>query len=99
MRREVKTVESVGAFIRAMRKVSGVRQDAVAGVSHMFLRDLEHGKETVQFGRVLKVLDELGVRVVLEVPESQADAVALALDHFLPKVGTAHTRMRKKVGE
>lgn len=81
----VTSVESVGVAIRAMRKVSSIRQDDVPGVSHMFLRDLEQGKETVQFGRVLKVLDELGIRMMLEVPESQANAVTKAIEHFLPK--------------
>lgn len=96
MRIAVTSVESVGVAIRAMRKVNGIRQDDVPGVSHVFLRDLEKGKETVQLGRVLKVLDELGIRMVLEVPESQANAVTLAIDHFMTKVHTAHTRTIKK---
>jgi len=68
-----------------MRKVHSIRQDDVPGVSHMFLRDLEKGKDTVQFGLVLKVLDELGIRMVLEVPESQAYDLRQAVEHFLPK--------------
>lgn len=85
MQIEVSSVESVGVAIRAMRKVNSIRQDDVPGVSHMFLRDLEKGKDTVQFGRVLKVLDELGIRMVLEVPESQASDLRQAVEHFLPK--------------
>ncbi len=85
MRIGVRSVESVGVAIRAMRKATGIRQDDVPGVSHVFLRDLEKGKDSVQFGRVLKVLDELGIRMVLEVPDSQASAVRQALEHFLPK--------------
>ena len=50
MQIEVSSVESVGVAIRAMRKVHSIRQDDVPGVSHMFLRDLEKGKDTVQFG-------------------------------------------------
>lgn len=68
-----------------MRKVNSIRQEDVPGVSHVFLRDLEKGKDTIQFGRVLKVLDELGIRVLLEVPDSQASAVKRAFEHFLPK--------------
>lgn len=99
MRIWVRSVESVGVAIRAMRKASGIRQDDVPGVSHVFLRDLEKGKDTVQFGRVLKVLDELGIRMVLEVPESQADAVQSAIAAFLPQVSMQHTRTIKKEGE
>ena len=69
MQIQVTSVESVGVAIRAMRKVNSIRQEDVPGVSHVFLRDLEKGKDTIQFGRVLKVLDELGIRVLLEVPE------------------------------
>lgn len=95
----VTSVERVGVTIRAMRKVSGIRQDDVPGVSHMFMRDLEKGKDTVQFGRVLKVLDELGIRMVLEVPESQAEALSLAIEHYLSKIRMQHTRTLKKEGE
>ncbi|MBU2122936.1 MAG: transcriptional regulator [Gammaproteobacteria bacterium] len=99
MRIPVTSVETVGAAIRAIRKVSGIRQDDVPSVSHMFLRDLEKGKETVQFGLVLKVLDELGIRMVLEVQESHGHAVAMAMDHLLPKDRMARTRTSKKDGE
>ncbi len=105
MQIEVSSVESVGVAIRAMRKVSSIRQDDVPGVSHMFLRDLERGKDTVQFGRVLKVLDELGIRLVLEVPESQANAVRTAIEHVLPKSNlvlvtrTENNLVLKKEGE
>lgn len=95
----VTSVESVGVTIRAVRKLSGIRQDDVPGVSHVFLRDLEKGKDTVQFGRVLKVLDELGIRMVLEVSESQAEALSLALDHCVPKVRMRNTRPLKKESE
>lgn len=94
---DVSSVEEVGQAVRAMRKHSGIRQDDVAGVSHMFLRDLEHGKDTVRFGLVLKVLDELGIRMVLEVPESQALAVKRFLD--LPRTLKGRTRSLTKEGE
>ena len=85
MQIQVTSVESVGVAIRAMRKVNSIRQEDVPGVSHVFLRDLEKGKDTIQFGRVLKVLDELGIRVLLEVPDSQASDVKRAFEYFLPK--------------
>lgn len=77
----INQVSDVGNAILAVRKDSGVRQDDAAGsagVSHVFLRDLERGKETVQFGRVLRVLEELGIRMVLEIP-STAEARFLTL--------------------
>lgn len=68
----VQSVEEIGRVIRAVRKSSGVRQDDVAGtagVSHVYLRDLERGKETSQIGRALQVMSELGVRLQLEIPD------------------------------
>ena len=103
MRMWVRSVESVGVAIRAMRKASGLRQDDISGVSHVFLRDLEKGKETVQFGLVLKVLDELGIHMLLEVPESQEQAVAMAMNRLMgrmaPMARLVHTRTIKKDGE
>lgn len=91
----VSSVGEVGQAVRAIRKHSGIRQDDVAGVSHMFLRDLEHGKDTVQFGLVLKVLDELGIRMVLEVPESQV----LALNQFVDRPNALKGRTRRLTQE
>jgi transcriptional regulator with XRE-family HTH domain len=71
MQIRIQQVADVGRAVLAVRKESGVRQDDAAGsagVSHVFLRELERGKETVQFGRVLQVLEELGIQMVLEIP-------------------------------
>ena len=92
MRIPVTSVQSVGVAVRAVRKASGIRQDDVAGVSHVFLRDLEKGKDTVQLGRVLKVLDELGSHMVLEVAPSQASAVTTAMAHLVPQPNRALIR-------
>lgn len=68
----ITTVADIGSVVRAARKSSGVRQDDAAGsagVSHVFLRDLERGKETAQIGRALQVLSELGLKVSLDIPD------------------------------
>ncbi|MBD9484069.1 helix-turn-helix transcriptional regulator [Pseudomonas sp. PDM14] len=62
----------LGALARSLRRQQGIRQDdlaAIIGASHVFLRDVELGKETVQLGKVLRLLDELGVRLLLQVPD------------------------------
>jgi len=71
----IRTVSDLGLVLRAVRKSQGVRLDDVAGsagVGHVFVRDVEHGKETVQMGRVLKLLAEIGIALSIEVP---ADAL------------------------
>lgn len=76
MQIQVANVADIGQIIRAERKRQRLRQDDLAGMvdsSHVFLRNVECGKATVQLGRVLRVLDELGIRVTLDVPGSSAD--------------------------
>ena len=71
MKLPIHTVSELGMAVRAVRKEQGLRQDDTAGsagVGHVFLRDVERGKETVQLGLVLKVLDELGIRLSIDIP-------------------------------
>lgn len=70
MRIGVRSVESVGVAIRAMRKATGIRQDDVLGQPCVLARFGE-GQRLGSVLDVLKVLDELGIRMVLEVPDSQ----------------------------
>lgn len=73
MKYPINHVTDIGNAVRAVRKESGMRQDDVAGsvgVSHVYLRDLERGKETAQIGLALKVLAELGIRMELEIPSA-----------------------------
>lgn len=63
----------IGHAIKAVRKHQRVRQDDLAAMvdsSHVFLRDVESGKGTVQLGRVLHLLEELGIGVILDVPDA-----------------------------
>lgn len=67
----IHSISDLGMAIRAVRKEQGLRLDDTAGsagVGHVFLRDVERGKETVQLGLVLKVLDELGIGLSIDVP-------------------------------
>lgn len=71
----VKSPKDIGNAVRKLRKAQGVRQDdlaAMIGSSHVFLRDVELGKPTVQLGRVLRALDELGIRLTMDLPEDPA---------------------------
>lgn len=72
MRISIRTPVELGAEIRRQRKRQGIRQDdlaAIVGASHVALRDIERGKPTVQLGRVLRVLDELGIAFSLDTPD------------------------------
>ena len=75
----IKTPQELGLLIRATRKHQKVRMDDVAGsagVGPVFVREVERGKETVQLGRVMKLLAELGVELKADVPEDVEPAFA-----------------------
>ena len=79
---------TLGAVVRATRKTQHIRQDDAAGsigVSENFLGKIERGADGVQWGKLFQVLQGLGVRVVLDVP----DDVAKRLDAELARRGRA----------
>jgi len=60
----IKELKDLSDLIRKKRKKDGLAQSeaaALCGVGTRFLSDLENGKETVQFSKVLKVLQGLGL--------------------------------------
>ena len=73
MDRAVRTAEELGRLIRDQRKQQGLRQTdlaAIIGSSHVFVGDVEKGKPSVQLGRVLRLLDELGLELRVSVPDT-----------------------------
>ena len=67
---EIHTPDEIGAAIRTRRRELGFRQDylaAAAGVSLQFVSQVERGKATAQIGKVLAVLQAVGIRVNLDV--------------------------------
>ncbi len=66
---------ALGKVVRASRKAQKVRQDDAAGsigVSENFLGKVEKGSESVQWGKLFQVLEGLGIRVIVDVPEEVA---------------------------
>jgi transcriptional regulator with XRE-family HTH domain len=67
----INSAADLAAAIRATRKAHRLRLDdlaGAAGVGTVFAGDVEHGKETVQLGRVLRLLHELGIKLHAELP-------------------------------
>ncbi len=65
----IKDVQSLGSAIRQHRKSMGLSQlnaAGLCGVGERFLSELERGKPTAEIGKVLQVLNRLGLRLVLE---------------------------------
>ena len=65
----IKDTVNLGMAIRHHRKSMGLSQRDTAGlcgVGERFLSELERGKPTVELGKVLQVLNRLGLRIMLD---------------------------------
>lgn len=63
------TMKLLGEYIRARRTQAGLRIDDAAllcGVAKDTLSKIENGRETVQIGSVLQVLQQLGIQLKVE---------------------------------
>jgi HTH-type transcriptional regulator / antitoxin HipB len=66
---DVLDTKDIGKAVRAAREKSGLRQAqaaALCGVGTRFMSDLENGKPTLQTAKVLKVLQALGMQIILQ---------------------------------
>ena len=71
MKTELTNASQLAEIVRRERKrqkVSQIRLSQLANVGIRFVRDLEDGKETVRFDKVLAVLETLGIAVELSSP-------------------------------
>ncbi len=65
------TPQDIGRLIRETRKGLGVTQRALAltsGTGLRFIIELEKGKETAEIGKVLTILQTLGIQLMLTPP-------------------------------
>ena len=71
----ITSASTIGKVVRASRKAQKIRQDDAAGsvgVSENFLGKVERGSESVQWGKLFQLLEGLGIRVMVDVPEDVA---------------------------
>lgn len=67
----IESSEDIGKFIAIVRKRRKLTQAELAGLSgtgRRFLSELENGKPTVQFTKVLKILKTLKISLLAETP-------------------------------
>lgn len=63
------TINSLGRRIRAQRRRQRLRQDelaSLAAVGTRFVSELENGKPGLELGRVVRVVQALGLELALE---------------------------------
>ena len=67
------TPQDIGKLVRETRKALGVTQKALAltsGTGLRFIIELERGKETAEIGKVLTILQTLGIQLTLAPPQA-----------------------------
>ena len=65
------TAKEIGEIIKISRKQQGLTQPQLAmacGTGVRFIVDVESGKETCQIGKVLNVIQMLGLKTSIEEP-------------------------------
>lgn len=75
---KVTDVKTIGRITREVRKAQSLDQltaGALAGSGITFVSQFENGKETVQLGKALELLDALGIQVYLDIPQSDSELI------------------------
>ncbi|MGR8948462.1 MAG: type II toxin-antitoxin system Y4mF family antitoxin [Gammaproteobacteria bacterium] len=60
------TVSEIGRLVRSQRRINKLRQEelaAIAGVGTRFVSELENGKVSLEFGKVIQVLETAGLEL------------------------------------
>lgn len=68
---EIRKMEDVAEIVRRTRKSQKISQTVLSQASNVGLRfvgDIERGKPTIQFDKLMAVLTSLGIAVKLELP-------------------------------
>ncbi|MFJ1211875.1 helix-turn-helix domain-containing protein [Burkholderia pyrrocinia] len=76
MQHTIEQASGLGGVIRAARKVQKWRQNDSAGrvgVSEPFMVKTERGADTVQWAKVFRILQGLGVRIVVDLPDASGE--------------------------
>ena len=69
----IKNSQQIGQLIKLTRKEQGIDQASLAlicGFSERPLKAIEKGKGTLSVDKLLKILDELGIKLHVESPNS-----------------------------
>ncbi len=69
--KKIDNISDLGMLIRLHRKTQGLTQEqlaAICGVGVRFLRELEQGKEACHIGKVLQVVQGLGIELLAVTP-------------------------------
>jgi len=82
MKIEIESTKQLGSILKSVRKSQSIRQDDMAdmiGSSHVYVMEVEKGSEGANIGGIFKLMDEMGIKLIMDVPAESADTIAKAL--------------------
>ncbi|KAI3594920.1 HipB protein, Antitoxin HigA [Cupriavidus sp. U2] len=100
MKHHLRHSADVGGIIRAARKAQGLRQDDAAGsigVSESFMVKAERGADTVQWGKLFQILDGLGVRITVDIPDASPELLRDQLEKATRRSDSFQRRTTERV--
>ena len=68
MLENLEDVKAIGNLIKEIRKAQGLTQEDLAGISgtgRRFISDVENGKANIQIGKLLLIINALGLGLYL----------------------------------
>ena len=93
----LRTPTDIGAMVRARRRVAGLDQAelaALAGVSRLWINQVEKGKPGASLGLVLRTLAALGIKLTAFEPDTSDFPATEPL--FTPDINEIIARAREK---
>ncbi|WP_211342238.1 transcriptional regulator [Litorilituus sediminis] len=76
MKIKVKNIQQLGSVSKLVRKSQSLDQETaglLSGNGLTFISQFENGKETVEIGRVLNLLEQLGIELEINLPPNLSD--------------------------
>jgi HTH-type transcriptional regulator/antitoxin HipB len=86
---ETKQIGQLAKFVRKHQNLDQATAASLSGNGTTFTSEFENGKPTVEIGRVLNVLDALGIKVTLDIP--------IELDELSKKQKEAFSALMKDI--
>jgi hypothetical protein len=73
---KIENTKQLGQLVKIVRQSQSLDQSTaglLSGNGLTFMSQFENGKETVEIGRVLKLLDQLGIELSVDLPPGIGD--------------------------
>jgi transcriptional regulator with XRE-family HTH domain len=82
---KIDDVSQLGSIVKHVRRSQSLDQETaglLSGNGLTFISQFENGKETVEIGRVFKLLDQLGIEIEINLPPNLSEKTINKIDQL-----------------